>query len=180
VTRCVALLRGVNVGGKNLLAMRELAGMFAGAGCVDVVTYIQSGNVVFGAPGECVVGLAEGMEAEIAERFGIRSPVVLRTAAEMQRAYAGNPFVGAPEEMLHLYFLRDEPDEPDGAKVKGLDPERSTGDSFAVRGREIYLHLPAGMARTKLTNGYFDKALGTVCTARSWKTVGRLVEMVGG
>ncbi len=177
MTRYVALLRGVNVGGKNALPMKELAAMFAGAGCVDVATYIQSGNVVFGASGECAAGLAGAIEAEIAGRFGIRSPVILRTGAEIKKAYAGNPFAGVEEEMLHVYFLRD---RPEAAKVKALDYERSTPDAFAVVGREIYLHLPAGMARTKLTNGYFDKALGTVCTARNWKTMGRLVEMVGG
>lgn len=176
MTRYVALLRGVNVGGKNVLPMAELRAIFAGAGCVEVVTCIQSGNVVFGASGECVAGLPAAMEGAIADRFGIRSPVVLRSAEEMRGVLAGNPFAGAPEETLHVYFLRD---WPSAAAVKGLDPERSTGDSFAVKGREIYLYLPAGMARTKLTNVYFDRALGTVCTARNWKTVGRLVGMLG-
>ena len=175
MTKYVALLRGVNVGGKNVLPMRELQGMFAVAGCVEVVTYIQSGNVMFGATGECVAGLATALETAILERFGIRSPVVLRTATEMLKVFKENPFSGAPEEMLHVYFLRDRP-EP--AQVKALDYERSAPDAFAVVGREIFLHLPARMARTKLTNVYFDRALGTVCTARNWKTVGKLVEMV--
>lgn len=174
--RYVALLRGVNVGGKNALPMRELATMFRGAGCVDVVTYIQSGNVVFGAAAEGVVGVAAVIEKEISERFGVRSPVIVRTALEMGKVLAGNPFAGAAEEMLHVYFLRDLPTK---AQVKALDYERSAPDVFAVLGREIYLHLPNGMARTKLTNVYFDKALGTVCTARNWRTVGKLVEMLG-
>ncbi len=176
MARYAALLRGVNVGGKNAVPMRELAALFAAAGCVDVATYIQSGNVVFGAPADGVAGLAEVLEAGILGRFGVRSPVILRTAAEVRGAYTGNPFRGAAEEMLHVYFLRDLPTK---AQVKGLDYERSAPDAFAVVGREIYLHLPNGMARTKLSNVYFDKALGTVCTARNWRTVGRLVEMVG-
>lgn len=175
--RYVALLRGVNVGGNNVLPMRELAAIFAGAGCVDVVTYIQSGNVVFGATGRCVAGLAPVIEAGILERFGIASPVVVRSAAEMRRVLAANPFAGASEEMLHVYFLRE---APALAKVRGVDYGRSAPDAFAVEGREIFLHLPAGMARTKLTNGYFDKALGTVCTARNWKTVAKLTAMLDG
>jgi uncharacterized protein (DUF1697 family) len=64
--------------------------------------------------------------------------------------------------------------------VKGLDAERSPGDSFVVKGREIFLHVPNGMARTKLTNAYFDSKLKTVSTARNWRTVGKLVEMLDG
>jgi len=172
----VALLRGVNVGGKNVLPMRELAAMFVAAGCVEVETYVQSGNVVFGAAEDEVGGLAGVIEGGVAERFGIRSPVILRSAAEMRRVVAGNPFAGVADLSLHVYFLRD---LPTAVKVRGLDYARSAGDSFAVVGREIYLHLPNGMARTKLTNVYFDRALGTVCTARGWKTVGRLAEMMG-
>lgn len=176
MTRYVALLRGVNVGGKNALPMKELAAMFGAAGCVKVTTYIQSGNVIFEASGECAETLSARTEAAIAEQFGIRSPVILRTAAEIRRTLSDSPFDGAPEEMLHVYFLREDPAE---GRVKELDQDRSTVDSFAVRGREIYLLLPAGMARTKLTNAYFDRALDTVCTARSWKTVRKLAELVG-
>ena len=82
---------------------------------------------------------------------------------------------GAPLETLHVYFLAD---KADAAAVRGLDAERSPGDSFVVKGREVYLHLSNGMARTKLTNVYFDSKLKTVSTARNWKTVGKLVEMM--
>jgi len=77
---------------------------------------------------------------------------------------------------LNVYFLAD---MPDPAAVKSLDPERSPGDTFVVKGREVFLHLPNGMARTKLTNAYFDSKLKTVSTARNWKTVGKLVELMG-
>src|SRR5271170_4668244 len=145
-----ALLRGVNVGGKNMLPMKELAAMFVKAGCGDVTTYIQSGNVVFSAEDKVVAGLGGGIAKRVEERFGIRVPVVLRTAAEIDAAIRGNPFLkaGASEEMLHVSFLAD---LPDTAMIAGLDAGRSTPDEFAVVGREIYLQLPNGAARTKLT-----------------------------
>ena len=172
----VALLRGINVGGKNRLPMKELAGIFSDAGCTDVRTYIQSGNVVFAA--ENVGGLEQRLSQGIDERLGLRVPVVMRNGAEMRRALRGNPFVKArvPDEMLHVYFLAD---QPAASAVTALDGERSSGDTFVVAGREIYLHLPSGAARTKLTNVYFDKALGTICTLRNWRTACALGGMMG-
>ena len=170
----IALLRGINVGGKALLPMRELVAIFEASGATGVRTYIQSGNVVFehGDAAACVAQVT----LAVAERFGYPGRIVLRSAEEMRAAYAVNPFAGAPAETLHMYFLAD---RPAAEAVRGLDPERSPEDSFAVVGREVYLHLPNGMARTKLTNVYFDSKLGTVSTARNWRTVGKLTAMVG-
>jgi len=171
----LALLRGINVGGKAVLPMKELATIFAAAGASSVKTFIQSGNVVFEAADAEAVGAQVTME--IARVYGYPGRIVLRGAEELRKAYTGNPFAkaGAPVETLHVYFLAD---WPDAKAVKGLDAERSPGDSFAVKGREIFLHVPNGMARTKLTNAYFDSNLKTVSTARNWKTVGKLVELV--
>ena len=171
----VALLRGINVGGKNKLPMRELAAIFAGAGCTDVRTYVQSGNVVFRS--DAASGLGQRISAEIRGQFGIEVPVILRSGAEMRQVMAANPFLkgGVAEDQLHVYFLADAPTR---AALARLDPDRSPGDTFVVAGREVYLHLPDGVARTKLTNVYFDRVLGTVSTMRNWRTCGMLAGMV--
>ena len=175
----VALLRGINVGGKNKLPMKELAGMFVRAGCSDVQTYIQSGNVVFRADPAIVPidSLPIRIEAAISQQFGLKVPVILWSAAEMQRALAANPFVkaGVAEELLHIYFLAEAGTR---AAVQALDHERSPGDTFVVAGRKIYLHLPDGVAHTKLTNVYFDRQLGTVSTLRNWRTVVALTSLM--
>ena len=113
--------------------------------------------------------------AAIAQVYGYPGRVVLRTAKETRECYAKNPFVkaGVAESSLHVYFLAD---RPDPAAVKSLDPMRSAPDEFVVRGRDIYLFLPDGMARTKLSNAYFDGKLKTVSTARNWNTVRKLME----
>lgn len=171
----VALLRGINVGGKNKLPMKDLAGMFTQAGCSDVRTYIQSGNVIFRAPDSVARKIPGGISQRIEESAGYRIPVVLRTAEELRNAVAANPFIAAdaPEKTLHVYFLAN---APDSKKIESLDPGRSLPDTFHVSGREIYLQLPNGMARTKLTNVYFDSKLATVSTARNWNTVLQLLE----
>ncbi|MGI8855741.1 MAG: DUF1697 domain-containing protein [Thermomicrobiales bacterium] len=166
----LALLRGINVGGKNMLPMKELRDMFVAAGCDDVQTYIQSGNVIFRAEPNVVAPLADSITARIAERFGYRVPLVVRTAKEVGAVIRHNPFIaaGAAEETLHVLFLAG---RPEAEHVDALDPDRSPPDEFAVRGQEVYLRLPNGAGRTKLTNAYFDTKLATVSTGRNWRTV---------
>jgi uncharacterized protein (DUF1697 family) len=174
----VALLRGINVGGKNPLPMKALAEEFVAAGCEHVRTYIQSGNVIFSAPpGKDESALAQLLGARLAERLSYTAPLVLRTTEELRAAIANSPYLamGAPEETLHLMFLTA---EPDAARVEKLDPGRSPGDTFVLLGREIYLRLPNGMARTKLTNAYFDTKLGVTSTARNWRTTTKLLELM--
>jgi uncharacterized protein (DUF1697 family) len=174
---CVALLRGINVGGKNVLPMRELAEIFAETGCRDVQTYIQSGNVVFWANSKVVKALPGAITKRIEERFGYRVPVVVRTEEQMRLVVGNNPFLrsGVPEDRLHVYFLVGQPAAEDVAQ---LDSKRSAPDRFAVVGGEIYLELPNGVANTKLTNAYFDSKLTTTCTLRNWRTVLKLIELM--
>ncbi len=173
----VALLRGINVGGKNKLPRKDLSALFIETGCASVQTYIQSGNVIFQADAETVAELPATLTALIAERFGLRVPVILRTADQLAEAFQNNPFLaqGLPEDTLHIMFLAD---LPFPEKVAGLDANRSTPDAFAVHGQEIYLHLPHGVKDTKLTNAYFDAKLATVSTIRNWKTVTTLLGLM--
>ncbi len=172
----VALLRGINVGGKNRLSMKDLAAMFMEIGCDDVRTYIQSGNVLFRGGPTRMEDTPALISALISDRFGYHIPVVVRTAADLQQIVESNPFIGAGAETdkLHVMFLAD---EPESAWADSLDPDRSPGDEFNVLGREVYLHCPNGLARSKLTNGYFDAKLATTSTTRNWKTTLKLVEM---
>jgi uncharacterized protein (DUF1697 family) len=173
----LGLLRGINVGGKNILPMKDLAAMFVAAGCSDVRTFIQSGNVVFKASSGVAKKVPLLVADQIMTQFGYKTPVVIRTTEQLREAHLGNPFIeqGADEDQLHLLFLADLPKAP---AVAGLDPERSPGDRYVVRGRDIYLCLTTGAAKTKLTNAYFDSKLATVSTGRNWRTVTKLLAMM--
>jgi uncharacterized protein (DUF1697 family) len=174
----VALMRGINVGGKNMVPMRELVAAFVDAGCLDVRTYIQSGNVIFRAPAAVAARLPSRVEQAMADRFGFRVPVVTRTATELLAVTRNNPFLrpGTDPDALHVAFLAA---VPGATAVAALDPGRSPPDRFSVRGRDIYLHCPNGLARTKLTNQYFDSKLATTSTVRNWRTVLKLLELAG-
>jgi uncharacterized protein (DUF1697 family) len=176
-TAWLALLRGINVGGKNILPMKRLAAMFADASCEDVRTFIQSGNVVFRADAKVAASLSAAIAKRIEADLGFRVPVMLRSAEEMAAVVRGNPFLkaGADEKYLHVSFLAD---APDPAAVAKLDPLRSPPDEYVVVGREIYAQTPNGLGNSKLTNAYFDAKLKTISTARNWNTVVKLAEMM--
>lgn len=168
----VALLRGINVGGRNKLPMAELRALLGDLGMGDVQTLIQSGNVLFSSDRtstELKALLAEQIEA----RFGFPVPVAVRTAAELHGILEANPFQREPEvlpEHLHVGFLVDPPVRTE------LDAGRSPGDRAILVQNHLFLHLPNGMGRTKLTSAWLDKQLGTVVTVRNWTTLGRLLE----
>ena len=153
--------------------------MFVDAGFKDVRTYIQSGNVVFRTGSTGGEEISSIISASILRRFDYRVPVVTRTAREFQEIVQANPFVeaGAEADKLHVMFLAE---LPDSANVEALDPDRSPGDEFAVQGREVYLYCPNGVARTKLTNSYFESRLSTTSTMRNWRTTLKLLELATG
>ena len=166
----VALLRGVNVGGKHVLPMKDLAAMFEKVGCTQVRTYIQSGNVVYAATPAVAERVPGAISNALNERFGKPIPVVTRHAAQLRKLERANPYLiaGADPDTLCVAFLAD---APSVAAIAKLDPKHSPPDEFTVRGREIFLRFPRGQADSKLTNAWFDKTLGTVSTVRNWATV---------
>lgn len=173
----VALLRGINVGGKHKLPMTQLVALFEAEGCTRVETLIQSGNVVFAATAKLAATLPRSLPRALQAHCGFDVPVVLRTAAEFRAAAAEHPLAAkdVDAKSLHVAFLRDPPTAAARAK---LDPDRSPGDAFVVKGREVYLALGNGVAKTKLTNAWLDRELDTVSTLRNWATIGKLVDML--
>jgi len=176
MTTYVALLRAINLGPKNKVPMAELTKIFAAARCSDVRTYIQSGNVVFCASPTIASALRGDLQRRIRKQFDLEVPVVLRTVDEMKAVLRENPYAkrSGMENSTGVMFLADLP-APE--RVKSLDPKRSPGEEYVVKGREIYLWLPNGFGRSKLSNAYFDSKLTTVSTARNWRTVLKLTEM---
>jgi uncharacterized protein (DUF1697 family) len=172
----VALLRGINVGGKNLLPMKLLVRLFESCDCRAVETYIQSGNVMFEASAGVARRLSKAVSQAILKESRLAVPVIVRTVGELAAVVRAQPFrkTGADPKALHVAFLDD---EPSAAQLAALDSQRSPPDSFLFRGREIYLCLPNGIARTRLTNAYFDSKLATVATIRGLRTVEKLLEL---
>ena len=164
----VALLRGVNVGGRTL-PMAELRELVESLGFEDVRTYIQSGNVLFSAKKRPAPGV---LEAAIERRFGLEVDVMFRSALELERTIEHNPFPDADRSKLHVGFMATKPT----ADVSGLDAEAFLPEQFATVGTELYLHLPNGMGRTKLPD-FVLRRIKVPTTIRNWKTVTKLAEL---
>ena len=177
VRRYVALLRAVNVSGRNRLSMDDLRAVFEALGGQDVRTYVQSGNVVFGSAERKPAELIAEAEARLGRQHGVDTRVLLRTSAELAGVAAGNPFleVGNGPATLHVTFLATAPDE---TRVRQLARREPGPDTFRLAGREVFLHCPNGYGRTKLTNAFFEKQLDVAATTRNWRTVTTLAELV--
>ena len=175
--REVVLLRAVNVGGRTL-SMAALRDTLAAAGCTDVATYIQSGNVVLTTPKGAPRNVQAWLEGLITELAGYEVPVVLRTLAEMQQTVARNPYPQASGPQLHVVFFAA---DPPTAIVDGLDLAPFAPEHCTLVGRDLYLHLPNGMGRATLPLA-LDKAgrkarPPSIGTARNWNTVVKLLDM---
>ena len=173
----IALLRGVNVGG-NTLRMERLRAACAELGAKDARTYVQSGNIVFSAPGSAS-RWAAALERKLVGESRLAVSVIVKTAAEMAKVVAGNPFVsekGIDPTKLHVTFLQRAPAK---AALKQLDSLSAGADRLKVAGTAIYLHCPNGYGRTKLSNTALEKALGVRATTRNWNSVNKLCDMAG-
>lgn len=169
----IALLRGVNVGGHKRVPMVSLRETLHRAGYTNVVTYIQSGNVVFDADENGPDALAKSIEAALTSKFGFDVPVIVRTCDELAAAASVNPYVGVVDDaQIGIALLKRVPtiDDP-------IDPAVHRPDEFTLVGREVHLHCPNGFGRTKLTNAYLEDALGVVATTRNVRTVRKLLEL---
>lgn len=171
----VALLRAVNLGARNKVPMAELRRVLEEQGCTDVRTYIQSGNAVFTSATDRKI-LARRLEEEIEDAFGIATPVVLRTARELERIVSSHPF-GADTSLTHVAFLVA---RPTSAKVRELRALDASPDRVAVVRDDVYLRLAVGVQGARLTVAQLERRLGVPATMRNWRTVARLAEMAGG
>ncbi len=158
--------------------MADLRDLFVALPYEDVQTYILSGNVVFRAGGTAA-SLEKAIEKRITRDLGLDIKVLVRSAAEMKKIGASNPFIrkGADASTLHVNFMFSKPPVP---SVKRIEAKAYTPDEFAVVGREVYVHCPNGYGRTKLNNAFFEKKLGTAGTTRNWRTVTKLCELAKG
>lgn len=171
----IALLRGINVGGHRRVPMAELRALVASLGHTEVASYIQSGNLVFGATAE-ESSIVVALEAAIEKTFGFAVPVIVRSNEEMAAVAAAHPLVDAaahPRRAM-VAFL-DRVPEVDPATV--IEADAYLPDRFTITGREVFLDYPNGSARSKLTHSLLERTLGVRATLRNWNTVTKLVEL---
>jgi uncharacterized protein (DUF1697 family) len=169
----VALLRAVNVGGRNAVPMAGLRTALEQAGCEAVATYIQSGNVVFRRKARSRAALTGELERLVLDGFGVQAAVIVRTFAELRKLACSHPF-GADTSQTHVMFLAG---KPAAAGIRALDGLDVAPERVEVAGSDVLLHYPNGLGRAKLTGATLERKLGVPGTVRNWKTVARLAEL---
>jgi uncharacterized protein (DUF1697 family) len=171
----IVLLRGINIGPRNRIAMKDLRELLADAGFDDVRTYLQSGNVVLSS-GKSAERVARECERRIAERFRLEIDVVVRTRNELAKVVRRNPLgdVAANPKRYQVSFL----DGKLGREtVRKLEAAALPAERFVVVGREVYAWHPGGAARSKLWALLAGRDLGVTATSRNWTTVTKLLEL---
>lgn len=174
MTTYLALFRGINIGGHNKLPMRELATLLEEVGYKNVITYIQSGNVVFDSSSRSRSRITDDISLAVSNRFGFAPKVMLLTAQELQDAIAHNPFPSDDGKALHFLFLETQPDNP---KIERLNAVKANSEAFMLGDKVFYLYAPEGVGRSKLAVSV-ERCLGVAATGRNWSTVSRLASML--
>jgi uncharacterized protein (DUF1697 family) len=173
----VAMLRGVNLGSYQKIDMKALRTLCASLGLRDVQTYIQSGNLVFREEGEDLATLARRLEKALEAGFGFRPAVIVRTASELRKVIAKNPFAGRagiePNRLL-VVFMDSAPAKQARDQLLGLPCEP---EELRINGREVYIYYPQGLAHPKISLVRIEKTLQCASTGRNWNTVNKLKAM---
>jgi uncharacterized protein (DUF1697 family) len=141
-----------------------------------VTTHLQSGNVVLTGRARAPDSVTKAVEKVLRTEFGLDVDVMVRTASELAKVVKANPLLGSrvSPAVLHVAFLKT---RPSPAAVRAIAGQRFGRDEFLVRGTEIYLKYPNGVARSKMSTSFFERALGTPVTVRTWRVVTRLEEL---
>lgn len=172
----VALLRGINVGGNNMIKMEKLRESVAGVGFENVKSYINSGNIIFETGKADDKNLAAKIHDVILADFGFDISVMVRSMAEIEQIIAKNPFEGQFEndKFLHVFFLNEKLTAEQEAL---LFAQASDNEQFAVIDRHILCLLKISILDSAVGKGFIDKKLKVATTARNWRTVNRISEL---
>ncbi len=176
--RFVSLFRGINVGGQHSVRMDELKALYESLGFKDVVTYIQSGNVVFTGDDVDVAQLARRIEHSFAQKFGFSTKVIVRTSAELQDIIAHNPFRDQTQKEFKWVVVLFLATRPDSIALENLQKSYDGPEEFYLIGQELFIYYPNGIGRSRLTVPLIDKKLNTTGTGRNWNTILQLAKMM--
>ncbi len=175
-SKYAAFLRGVNVGGKNMIKMEVLREMFSSLGFSDVKSYINSGNIIFETNEKDDLALSAKLEQAITETFSLNIKVMTRKISEIETLVKNNPFAGQFEndKDLHVFFLDEDLSETNRELLLSKNCEN---EMYAVQNREIFCLLRIGVLDSLMGKGFIDKKLKVSATARNWRTVNKILEL---
>ena len=178
MTTFVSLFRGINVGGHQMVRMDALKELYASLGFKDIVTYIQSGNIVFTSEDADLSQLPRLIEDGFAQKFGFHAKVMVRTSDELKDIVDNNPFQNQPMKESKWVVVMFLATRPDSRAQEDLQKTYVGLEEFCVIGQEVYIYYPNGIGRSKLSNTFLEKKLKTAGTGRNWNTILQLQKLI--
>jgi len=175
--RFIALLRGINVSGQKKIKMSELKSLFEDIGFQDVETYIQSGNVIFSSKENIKLKLESKIAKAIKKQWGFYVQIFVLDTGDIDYVLKANPFIKKEKgiERMYVTFLSDKPSKENIQKLTSTD---YSPEEYQIDNNLVYLFLPNGAGKSKLSNNFFENKLKLVGTTRNWKTIRTLSERV--
>lgn len=174
----ISLLRGINVSGQKKILMADLKALYETLKFKDVVTYIQSGNVIFKTDKkESNQSLAKKIEQSIFKKYSFNVPLIVRSTSEIENIISNNPFLkdsNIDTDKLHVTFLSETPEKE---KLNSIAQFDYSPDKSIIIDQEVFLYCPDRYGETKFSNMFFENKLKVSATTRNWKTVNKLAEM---
>ena len=173
----ISILRGINVSGKNMIKMTDLKKVYEDLNFKNVLTYLQSGNVIFNARTKDEKALENTIPSAIKKVFDLEVPVMVLTPGNLEEIINGNPFIHDSKwdtSFLHVTFLAKEPAQYDKERILN---KRLAGEEVAFSSRVVYLYCPNGYGKTNLNNNFLERQLKVTATTRNWKTTTALLQL---
>ena len=174
----IAILRGINVGGKRKILMQDLKMLFKDLGFKNIETYIQSGNVFFESDvNQSEIEISEKIEQAILKKYEFEVPVIVRSTKDLEMVVKNNPFHRGNKtdiNQLHLTFLKESPSRENYEKAESFNYEP---DRFVIQGKHVFVYCEGKYHQTKINNNFFENKLKATATTRNWKTVLKLLEL---
>ena len=172
------MLRGINVSGQKKVKMDDLRSIYESLGFHNVITYIQSGNVIFECQNTDKTELKEKIEKSIEEKFEFQVPVEIRTERELENILNNSPF--GPIDLANegtKYLVTFLSAIPSKSKVSEIQQFVAAPEKLIINSQEVYLYCPHGYGKSKLSNNFLENKLGIEATTRNWKIVNKLYEL---
>ena len=177
MTTYISILRGINVSGQRIIKMEALRQLYQNLGFTDVVTYIQSGNVIFRDNKSTPEELEKIIANQIQQQFGFIVPVVVLTISQLREIVEKNPFLKELSKdisFMHVTFLSS---TPKSINHQQISDKRLPNEAVEIIEKAVYLYCPNGYGNTKLTNNFLESALKVTATTRNWKSTKMLLEL---